>query len=277
MIDRATLKNRFVRSANLSYLLIILFLSLNFSLTVSHNKTMSKIKEVLIEPDVAGVVRRLALIVEINANEAIEREDIFKIGLSGGSMVKLLTEGLPLISTNWSKWRFFFCDERIVSFEDIESTYGQYKASLIGKIPVTDDQFIKIDPNLSAEEAASDYIKKMSVYFRPHSVPRFDVLLLGMGPDGHTCSLFPNHRLLDETSFWVCSINDSPKPPSSRITLTFPVINNARVCIFAATGSSKKEMVKRVVDGEENLPAAKVMPLHGKLYWILDKDAAEDL
>ena len=96
----------------------------------------------------------------------------------------------------------------------------------------------------TAEEAAKDYIKKMSVYFPPDSVPRFDVLLLGMGPDGHTCSLFPNHRLLDETSLWVCPINDSPKPPPSRITLTFPVINNARACIFAATGEGKKEMVK---------------------------------
>lgn len=84
----------------------------------------------------------------------------------------------------------------------------------------------------------------MSVYFPPDCVPRFDVLLLGMGPDGHTCSLFPNHRLLEETSLWICPINDSPKPPPSRITLTFPVINNAKVCIFAISGDSKKTMVK---------------------------------
>lgn len=96
----------------------------------------------------------------------------------------------------------------------------------------------------TADEAAKDYIKKMSVFFPPDSIPKFDLLLLGMGPDGHTCSLFPNHRLLEETSLWVSSIKDSPKPPPSRITLTFPVINNARACVFAATGSSKKEMVK---------------------------------
>lgn len=84
----------------------------------------------------------------------------------------------------------------------------------------------------------------MSVYFPPDSLPKFDVLLLGLGPDGHTCSLFPNHKLLDETSLWVCPINDSPKPPLSRITFTFPVINNARACIFAVLGSSKAKIIK---------------------------------
>lgn len=96
----------------------------------------------------------------------------------------------------------------------------------------------------TAEEAAKDYIKKMSVYFPPDSLPKFDVLLLGMGPDGHTCSLFPDHRLLDETSVWVSPINDSPKPPPSRITLTFPVINSAKTCIFAITGEGKADMIK---------------------------------
>lgn len=95
-----------------------------------------------------------------------------------------------------------------------------------------------------AEEAARDYIQKMAVHFPPDELPRFHLLLLGMGPDGHTCSLFPGHRLLDETSVWVAPITDSPKPPPSRITLTFPVLNNAECCAFAMTGQSKAEMVK---------------------------------
>ncbi|KAG7211502.1 hypothetical protein KM043_010771 [Ampulex compressa] len=231
--------------------------------------------KILIDPRDGSVVSCLSNLLKQSADEAIARDDIFKVGLSGGSIVQLLVQGLPSITTDWSKWRFFFCDERIVPFDNGDSTYGAYKADLIGKVPVTEDQFIKIDTNLSAEEAAKDYIKKMSVFFPPDSVPRFDVLLLGLGPDGHTCSLFPGHKLLEETSLWVCPINDSPKPPSSRITFTFPVINNARKCIFAITGSSKAEIVKKILKDNESLPAARVQPTNGILYWILDMDAAK--
>ncbi|KAF7382640.1 6-phosphogluconolactonase [Vespula maculifrons] len=236
---------------------------------------MAQTTDIFVEPHYEDVISRLTTLLKKNSDEAIVRDDIFKIGLSGGSLVNILMQTLPNISTDWSKWRFFFCDERVVPFDNGESTYGLYKTSLIGSVPITEDQFIKIDPELSAEEAARDYIKKMSVYFPPDSLPKFDVLLLGLGPDGHTCSLFPNHKLLDETSLWVCPINDSPKPPLSRITFTFPVINNARVCIFAVLGSSKAKIIKRILKDHENLPAARVEPTSGSLYWILDQDAAK--
>lgn len=229
---------------------------------------------ILTEVDVNAVVKKLSSIIEKSANAAIDTGDTFKIGLSGGSLVKFLADGLPTIKTDWSKWRFFFCDERVVPFDDDDSTYGLYKSSLIGKIPITEDQFITIDPKMNAADAANDYIKKMSVHFSPDSVPRFDILLLGMGPDGHTCSLFPGHRLLDEDSKWVCPITDSPKPPPSRITLTFPVINNAKICAFAISGAGKSDMVKRILKDKEDLPAGRVQPTNGTLYWIVDKSAA---
>lgn len=96
----------------------------------------------------------------------------------------------------------------------------------------------------SVNEAANDYIKKMSVYFAPYELPRFDALILGTGPDGHTCSLFPGHKLCEETSVWVAPISDSPKPPPNRITFTFPLLNNARYCAFVATGAAKADILK---------------------------------
>ncbi|XP_076171440.1 6-phosphogluconolactonase [Ptiloglossa arizonensis] len=234
-------------------------------------------EKILIWPQNELLVSYLSNLLQTSAEEALVDGDTFKVGLSGGSLVKLLVQSLPTINTDWSKWYFFFCDERIVPFDSNDSTYGEYKAKLIGKIPVTEDQFIKINPDLSAEEAAKDYIKKMSVFFPPDRVPCFDVLLLGLGPDGHTCSLFPGHKVLNESSLWVCPVNDSPKLPLSRITLTLPVINNAKKCIFAIMGSSKAEVVKKILQDRENLPAARVQPHNGELYWILDEDAARFL
>ncbi|XP_076649469.1 6-phosphogluconolactonase [Halictus rubicundus] len=232
-------------------------------------------EKILIDPRDGSMVSCLSNLLETSAEEALASGETFKVGLSGGSLVQLLATCLPSLTTDWSKWYFFFCDERVVPFDSNDSTYGEYKAKLIGKIPVTEDQFIKINPDLSAEEAAKDYIKKISVFFPPDRVPCFDVLLLGLGPDGHTCSLFPGHKVLNESSLWVCPINDSPKPPPSRITLTLPVINNAKKCIFPITGSGKAEIVKKILQDRESLPAARVQPHNGELYWILDEDAAK--
>lgn len=220
------------------------------------------------------VIKKLCELIEEIANKAIESEDVFKIGLSGGSLVNFLSAGLSKITTDWSKWRLFFCDERVVPSESPDSTYGAYRKSLIGTVPLSENQFIQIDPHLTAEDAARDYIRKMAPFFAPDSLPRFDALLLGMGPDGHTCSLFPGHRLLDETSVWIAPITNSPKPPPSRITLTFPIINNAENCIFAISGQGKAEMVKRILKDKEDLPAGRVKPADGKLFWILDEGAS---
>ncbi|XP_050520590.1 6-phosphogluconolactonase isoform X1 [Daktulosphaira vitifoliae] len=211
------------------------------------------------------------------ANDVLNKggNTVFKIGLSGGSVVSLLSEYLAKVETDWSKWRFFFCDERLVPFDDAESTYAQYRNKFIGHLPVTEDQFIKINPQLSVNEAANDYIKKMSVYFAPYELPRFDALILGVGPDGHTCSLFPGHKLCDETSVWVAPISDSPKPPPNRITLTFPILNNARYCVFVATGSSKADIIKRILKDNEHLPANCVKPTNGSVQWLLDELAAK--
>jgi len=228
---------------------------------------------VTVVQDEESLITELCNLMQNISVKAIERDNVFKIGLSGGSLAKFLSIGLPKLDTDWSKWIFFFCDERVVPFESADSTYGIYRNSLIDVLQLSEKQFLKIDPHLPAEEASKDYIKKMAVHFPPDSLPRFHLLLLGMGPDGHTCSLFPGHRICDDTSVWVAPITNAPKPPPSRITLTFPVVNNAECCVFAVSGAAKADMIKRILKDKEDLPAGRVKPTDGIVHWLLDSEA----
>lgn len=146
-----------------------------------------------------------------------------------------------------------------------------------------------INDSVSAEEAADDYefVIRQLVKSRVISVsdisdcPKFDLILLGMGPDGHVASLFPNHSVLEEKDEWVTFITDSPKPPPERITFTLPVINSASNVAIVATGDSKAEAAHLAVNSVESefpsVPAGIVQPLKGKLAWFLDKAAASKL
>ncbi|KAI9563572.1 hypothetical protein GHT06_011036 [Daphnia sinensis] len=222
------------------------------------------------------VVHALVHFVEEKSKSAIAERDRFVMGLSGGSASTFLCKGLPMISSDWTKWKFIFCDERVVPFDDAECTFSVYKNNLFSKIPFNDEQFVIIDPSLPAKEAAEDYERKLrALYPDDVDLPKFDLLLLGAGPDGHTCSLFPGHPLLDVTDRWVASIEDSPKPPPSRVTLTYPIINNALSAVFAFAGAGKAELVKRLLKDKEDLPANRVKPT--ELLWILDRAAASQL
>ncbi|CAH0383438.1 unnamed protein product [Bemisia tabaci] len=238
---------------------------------------MASNKRIEVHKTEDALIKRLCEYIENISKKAIEERSAFTIGVSGGSLIGALAKGLPGVKTEWSKWKIYFCDERIVPFDDTESTYGAYKKALDGVVPIKDDQYRKIDPKLSAEEAAKDYIGKLKADFGNVQLPRFDLLLLGMGPDGHTCSLFPGHPLLQETSVWVAPITDSPKPPPSRVTLTFPVINNAATSIFTIWGAGKADMIKRVLADKEDLPVNQVSPKNGLVHWLLDDAAATKL
>ncbi|KAL5012948.1 hypothetical protein ScPMuIL_011499 [Solemya velum] len=211
------------------------------------------------------------------AEDAIAQRGVFRLGVSGGSLVKVLSKGLPKHTADWAKWKVFFCDERHVPYTDKECTYGDYKANLLTAVAIPENNLYPIQPDITVEEAAVEYEKKIKEEFAGSDLPRFDILLLGMGPDGHTCSLFPDHKLLNEKDKLIAPISDSPKPPPSRVTMTLPLLNNAACAVFVACGASKAEILKRVLEGNDAnpLPAARIKPTNGELIWMVDEAAAK--
>ncbi|XP_014886693.1 6-phosphogluconolactonase [Poecilia latipinna] len=237
-------------------------------------------RRVVVFPSSAELGPVLAHLVTTRAEKAIASHGRFTLGLSGGSLVSMLSkELLALPQPDCSKWVIGFCDERLVSFDDPESTFGLYQNQLFPKINIPESGILTIDSSLPVAECAEDYACKLKQVFPGEEFPVFDLLLLGMGPDGHTCSLFPGHPLLEETKKIVAPISDSPKPPPQRVTMTFPVVNAARCVAFVSTGGSKATVLKGVLGGGKAspYPAARVAPTSGELFWLIDDPAAAAL
>lgn len=238
---------------------------------------------------VEEAIKNFAGSLELNAKVSIYARNSFKIGVSGGSLIKALAEDiLPKVRTDFSKWKIFFCDERMVPYDHPESTFGVYKKLLLGKFPgLTEESFVPVNTSLPVEEAAKDYEQTIRSHF-PYEFkdplppgqahwPRFDSLLLGLGPDGHTCSLFPDHPLLKERSLWVAPIKDSPKPPPERVTITFPVIHKARNIILYLIGAGKADIIKRILVDCERLPGFYINATEPNcnVEWYLDAEAGK--
>ncbi|XP_026873083.1 6-phosphogluconolactonase [Electrophorus electricus] len=248
-----------------------------FNLSEYFRVTMSG-RRVLVFPSAAELGPALAQLVTSQAAKSLASGSCcFSLGLSGGGLVSILSRELPgMQNLDCSRWLVGFCDERLVPSDDPESTYGLYKNQLFTKINIPEERILAIDPSLPVQECADDYAGKLRKAFNTEQMPVFDMLLLGMGPDGHTCSLFPDHLLLQECQKIVAPISDSPKPPPQRVTLTLPVVNAARCVIFVCTGGSKAPVLKQVLEGGEGplLPAARVSPARGELFWLVDEPAA---
>jgi 6-phosphogluconolactonase len=226
----------------------------------------------VITEDLAGAVASYVLAV---ANRSIAATGRFTVALSGGSMPKVLGAGLPALDSDWSKWHVFFSDERCVALEDDDSNYKACNDSFLSKVGIPAEQIYTIDPTLVSdpEAAAAAYRQALAAVFGD-DLPAFDLMMLGMGPDGHTASLFPGHPLVQEAGTSVASITDSPKPPATRITLTLPVLNNSTDVCFIATGGSKAELLPDVFSAGTELPCGLVQPSSGNLHWFVDADAS---
>ena len=216
------------------------------------------------------------------AAQAVQSHGRFTVALSGGSTPKslysLLASGsIPNIP--WDKTFLFFGDERFVPPDHPDSNYRMvHETGLFSK--VFNDQVFRVpteekDPDI----AARDYEQTLQKFFnlKPGEFPRFDLILLGLGPDGHTASLFPGTAALNEKNRVVVA-NWVEKFHSYRITFTLPVLNHAACDMFLVSGKDKADMVRQVlVDKNADLPSQKVHPEDGQLLWLLDAAAGSGL
>ncbi|KAJ0248631.1 6-phosphogluconolactonase 3 [Hirschfeldia incana] len=210
----------------------------------------------------------------------------FTVVVSGGSLIKSLRKLVEVDSIDWSRWHFFWVDERVVPKHHDDSNYKLAYDSFLSKVPIPPGNVYAIDDSLSAEAAADDYetclkhLVKTNILRVSESTgfPKFDLMLLGMGPDGHVASLFPGHGLCNESKKWVASITDSPKPPSERITFTFPAINSSAHVALVVCGSGKAEAVQAALNKTGgSVPPAGSVSAEEELVWFLDKPASSKL
>lgn len=219
------------------------------------------------------------------ANEAVAQRARFTIVLSGGSTPKSLYN---LLATNartalpWDRMFFFWGDERHVPPTDPDSNYRMADETLLSKIPVPAGNVFRIKAeNPDAAAVAEAYEQTILKFFQLKSgeVPNFDLILLGMGPDGHTASLFPGTTALQEKSHLVVA-NWVEKMKTHRITLTLPVLNAARCVTFLVSGTDKASVLRAVLEEDvpaEQYPSKLVRPAAGKLIWLMDRAAASQL
>lgn len=238
--------------------------------------------------------------------DAIDRKGRFTLAISGGSLPKMLRflDGPKSSRVEWDKWVVYFADERVVRLDHPDSNFFLSQNEFFSKVPVPpanihvigvddliqskglkstdteaiDDYLDNLDED-TLEELADAYESSLIKEFAQKDsakYPVFDLILLGMGPDGHTASLFPGHPLLTDQERWVAFIEDSPKPPPKRITFTLPVINHAAKVAFVATGANKQDILSDVLDKpEDGLPSSRVRPkLPGAVYWFVDDPAS---
>jgi 6-phosphogluconolactonase len=241
----------------------------------------------LVSPDAQALAARAAELFVTLAQRAAQEEGArFTVALSGGSTPKALYSLLgapPYVGqVPWERVHLFWGDERHVPPDDAESNYRMVREALLSKITIPAENVHRVRAELpDASDAARDYADNLRGFFdlQPDQWPRFDLVLLGLGPDGHTASLFPGTDALRNTS----DLMAAPfvqKFDAHRITMTAPVLNNAAVVAFLIAGEEKAGVLRDVIEGSrqpDTLPAQLIAPTNGTLLWMLDEAAAGKL
>lgn len=241
---------------------------------------MTKRRQIEIFPDATQLAKAAADFFAGLAESAIADHGRFSVALSGGNSPRLLYETLASgnYSTvfDWPRVHIFFGDERCVPPTDQESNFRMVNDALISRVPIPRTNVHRIKGEIDPVTSAADYEKELRSYFRDLEWPEFDLVLLGLGTDGHTASLFPETAALNEIERWVVA-NYVDKLQTFRISLTLPAINAAQNIAFLVTGQEKASTLEAVLEGSEaheTVPAKLVDPVKGAVTWFADTDAA---
>ncbi len=241
--------------------------------------------ELQVHPNLEDLSAAVARLFVQLARQRIVQTGQFSVALSGGSTPRRLYELLGSEDFSrqieWPKVHLFQVDERCVPPEHSASNFRMIRESLLERVEIPDRNVHRVDGELPPAEAAQKYEEDLRKFFsvQPPEFPRFDLLYLGMGADGHTASLFPGSKNLNELARW--AVPSEPGPEGlDRVTLTVPVLNNAAHIIFLVTGSEKSETLARVLAPlgiDSPLPAQLVAPSDGLVHWHCDEAAASQL
>lgn len=239
--------------------------------------------EVRIFKNMESLSREAADIFTGQGMQSITQRDRFLVALNGGSTPTRLFQLLATEyrdNIDWNKVHIFWGDERCVPPDDPESSYGQARGLFLSHVSIPDSNIHRVNGELEPAEASRDYLRTLKKFSSPPlEFPRFDLVYLGMGEDGHTASLFPGSRV-EVTEPTLPVIAHYQDRPANRVTLTQVVFNQARIVAFMATGEKKANTLAEVLSDRYNpslYPAQRIEPKNGRLIWLVDEAAANQL
>ena len=235
--------------------------------------------KIKVYPDPEALSEEAARLFVAAARSSVQARGRFVAALSGGSSPRQTYERLASApfktQVPWQQTYLFWGDERFVPPDSPQNNARTARAALLDHVPIPSGHLFPVPTGGSPESAAGRYASTLASFFED-DLPRFDLIFLGLGTNGHTASLFPGTDVLEEQSRWVAPVYLEGQD-QYRITLTLPVINNAENIVFLAYGSSKAHVLQQVLEGAyrpEELPAQLVHPSEGNLFWLIDDEAA---
>jgi 6-phosphogluconolactonase len=236
--------------------------------------------KVEVVPDLEALSLRAASIFIRTSKNAIATRKRFAVAISGGSTPRgfyaLLGSEAYRHQVDWQDVHFFWADERCVFKEDEASNFKAAFETLLSRVALPDKNIHRIKGEEAPDKAARDYEEEIRRFFGESERPRFDLIILGMGEDGHTASLFPGSKSIDETVRLAIPVYLG-EPKKDRITLTLPVLNGADQILFLVSGVSKAAVLSEILkDGgkKKELPAGMIRPARGSITWLIDQQAA---